>query len=351
MYSNSINIVVSAFIPDYWWGRQDDWQHAPGLAEPGGEGGVQLRKWSSGHVHLPEDWTCVCYSSEVSRFAPSRLRGKVASVDRSDSSYLLFSRSSSSQKRFWWRFQQTSVSPLQSVSSSDATAEAAVLCHTHPEPREAAAAGPPSASTLQLRQQPQQPSGSGWYPQTWPIRLPPRFDGKTWAVCFREGVDAMMISNCQSLLSRRSWLYLYVVFRSTSCLVRWAKSLSSSSTSSCAWSSAPSFVSPTPERRLTGWRSNAGQTWHEVSTVKCCVKESACVFSLRLYLLVQLFGGVQAAEFSSRLSPGERKKTLKEFEQGKIELWVCLAAFVKNNESYIYIYTGIRYCVGDSKLR
>lgn len=81
------------------------------------------------------------------------------------------------------------------------------------------------------------------------------------------------------------------------------------------------------------------------------VLKSACVFSLRLYLLVQLFGGVQAAEFSSRLSPGERKKTLKEFEQGKIELWVCLAAFVKNNESYIYIYTGIRYCVGDSKLR
>ncbi|TMS12605.1 ATP-dependent RNA helicase DDX51 [Larimichthys crocea] len=40
----------------------------------------------------------------------------------------------------------------------------------------------------------------------------------------------------------------------------------------------------------------------------------------RLYLLVQLFGGIQAAEFSSRLSPGERKKTLKEFEQGKIQL-------------------------------
>lgn len=37
---------------------------------------------------------------------------------------------------------------------------------------------------------------------------------------------------------------------------------------------------------------------------------------------MQLFGGVQAAEFSSRLSPGERKRTLKEFEQGKIQLWV-----------------------------
>ncbi|MED6265354.1 ATP-dependent RNA helicase ddx51, partial [Characodon lateralis] len=40
----------------------------------------------------------------------------------------------------------------------------------------------------------------------------------------------------------------------------------------------------------------------------------------RLCLLVQLFGGVQAAEFSSRLSPGERKNTLKDFEHGKIQL-------------------------------
>ncbi|XP_076004874.1 ATP-dependent RNA helicase DDX51 [Genypterus blacodes] len=46
----------------------------------------------------------------------------------------------------------------------------------------------------------------------------------------------------------------------------------------------------------------------------------------RLYLLVQLFGGVEAAEFSSRLSPGERKKTLKEFEQGKIKLLISTDA-------------------------
>nr|XP_046266290.1 ATP-dependent RNA helicase DDX51 [Scatophagus argus] len=46
----------------------------------------------------------------------------------------------------------------------------------------------------------------------------------------------------------------------------------------------------------------------------------------RLYLLVQLFGGLQAAEFSSRLSPGERKKTLKEFEQGKIQLLISTDA-------------------------
>ncbi|XP_054598761.2 ATP-dependent RNA helicase DDX51 isoform X1 [Nothobranchius furzeri] len=46
----------------------------------------------------------------------------------------------------------------------------------------------------------------------------------------------------------------------------------------------------------------------------------------RLYLLVKLFGGVQAAEFSSRLSPWERKKTLKDFEQGKIQLLISTDA-------------------------
>lgn len=46
----------------------------------------------------------------------------------------------------------------------------------------------------------------------------------------------------------------------------------------------------------------------------------------RLYVLVQLFGGIQAAEFSSRLSPGERKYTLKEFEQGNIQLLISTDA-------------------------
>lgn len=46
----------------------------------------------------------------------------------------------------------------------------------------------------------------------------------------------------------------------------------------------------------------------------------------RLFLLVQLFGGVQAAEFSSRLSPNERMRTLKEFEQGKIQLLISTDA-------------------------
>lgn len=42
--------------------------------------------------------------------------------------------------------------------------------------------------------------------------------------------------------------------------------------------------------------------------------------SPRLFLLVQAFGGVTVAEFSSRHSPGRRKMILKQFEQGKIQL-------------------------------
>ncbi|CAI9535392.1 unnamed protein product [Staurois parvus] len=48
--------------------------------------------------------------------------------------------------------------------------------------------------------------------------------------------------------------------------------------------------------------------------------------SHRLFLLVKLFGGTTVAEFSSRLSPGERKKTLKEFEQGKLQLLISTDA-------------------------
>ncbi|XP_039937235.1 ATP-dependent RNA helicase DDX51 [Hirundo rustica] len=48
--------------------------------------------------------------------------------------------------------------------------------------------------------------------------------------------------------------------------------------------------------------------------------------SHRLFLLVQAFGGVTVAEFSSRLSPNERKRTMKEFEQGKIQLLISTDA-------------------------
>ncbi|KAM5238810.1 ATP-dependent RNA helicase DDX51 [Ctenodactylus gundi] len=48
--------------------------------------------------------------------------------------------------------------------------------------------------------------------------------------------------------------------------------------------------------------------------------------SHRLFLLVQAFGGVSAAEFSSRYGPGHRKKILKQFEQGKIQLLISTDA-------------------------
>ncbi|XP_060738225.1 ATP-dependent RNA helicase DDX51 [Tachysurus vachellii] len=46
----------------------------------------------------------------------------------------------------------------------------------------------------------------------------------------------------------------------------------------------------------------------------------------RLFLLVKLYGGVKVAEFSSRLCPSERQKTLKNFEQGKIQLLISTDA-------------------------
>ncbi|XP_053326568.1 ATP-dependent RNA helicase DDX51 [Spea bombifrons] len=48
--------------------------------------------------------------------------------------------------------------------------------------------------------------------------------------------------------------------------------------------------------------------------------------SHRLFLLIKSFGGINVAEFSSRLSPGERKRTLKEFEQGKFQLLISTDA-------------------------
>ncbi|XP_068767138.1 ATP-dependent RNA helicase DDX51 [Struthio camelus] len=48
--------------------------------------------------------------------------------------------------------------------------------------------------------------------------------------------------------------------------------------------------------------------------------------SHRLFLLIQAFGGVTVAEFSSRLPPNERHKTMKEFEQGKIQLLISTDA-------------------------
>ncbi|XP_048857162.1 ATP-dependent RNA helicase DDX51 [Brienomyrus brachyistius] len=60
----------------------------------------------------------------------------------------------------------------------------------------------------------------------------------------------------------------------------------------------------------------------------------------RLCLLVQLFGGVQVAEFSSQLSPSERKRALKGFEQGKIQLLISTDAAARGIDM-----VGVKYVI------
>ncbi|XP_061692736.1 ATP-dependent RNA helicase DDX51 isoform X3 [Syngnathoides biaculeatus] len=62
----------------------------------------------------------------------------------------------------------------------------------------------------------------------------------------------------------------------------------------------------------------------KLSPILCFVNSRVTAY--RLYRLMQLFGGIQVAEFSSRLSPKERKKKLKGFEQGKIHLMISTDA-------------------------
>ncbi|XP_062821322.1 ATP-dependent RNA helicase DDX51 [Anolis carolinensis] len=60
------------------------------------------------------------------------------------------------------------------------------------------------------------------------------------------------------------------------------------------------------------------------SRVLCFVNSKET--SHRLFLLVKAFGGVSVAEFSSRLTPNQRRATLKEFERGKIQLLISTDA-------------------------
>ncbi|KAM9259999.1 ATP-dependent RNA helicase DDX51 isoform 2-T2 [Cariama cristata] len=79
--------------------------------------------------------------------------------------------------------------------------------------------------------------------------------------------------------------------------------------------------------------------------------------SHRLFLLVQAFGGITVAEFSSRLPPNERQRTMKEFEQGKIQLLISTDAtargidikgvnYVINYDAPQFIRTYIHRSVG-----
>ncbi|PVD33916.1 hypothetical protein C0Q70_05178 [Pomacea canaliculata] len=49
----------------------------------------------------------------------------------------------------------------------------------------------------------------------------------------------------------------------------------------------------------------------------------------RLYLLVKLYGGIRVCEFSSRLQGEKRKKILKKFSKGQIDLLICSDAMAR----------------------
>lgn len=219
----------------------------------------------------------------------------------------------------------------QSFSTPDAAAEAAVFCHTYTEPREAAAAGPPPAQTLQLHPQHQQQwqhHNSSSQPETRPLWLSPRSDGKRWSLTFRK--ECRHTWKCRGGLGTVKDIGRFVndsifMFLGVLRALYVKQEAPPHPPLHPADEAQPRALFHQLQRDCTQVREHNTRWTHFFyifSTVKRSL--SAVFFLLRLYVLVQLFGGIHAAEFSSRLSPGERKKTLKEFEQGKIQLWVCV---------------------------
>lgn len=62
----------------------------------------------------------------------------------------------------------------------------------------------------------------------------------------------------------------------------------------------------------------------------------------RLFLLVKLYGGVQVAEYSSSLTPRQRKGILRDFKIGKLQLLICSDAMARGMDiqdvSYVISY-------------
>ena len=62
----------------------------------------------------------------------------------------------------------------------------------------------------------------------------------------------------------------------------------------------------------------------------------------RLYLLVKLYGSVQVAEYSSSLTPRQRKGILRDFKIGKLQLLICSDAMARGMDiqdvSYVISY-------------
>ena len=59
-------------------------------------------------------------------------------------------------------------------------------------------------------------------------------------------------------------------------------------------------------------------------------------------MLVKLFGGVKVAEYSSSLTPQQRRAILRHFRKGKIQLLVCSDAMARGmdieNVMYVISY-------------
>lgn len=217
----------------------------------------------------------------------------------------------------------------QSVPASDAAAEAAVFCHTYTEPREAAAAGPPSAQTLQLHPQSFQRHTGSSQPQTRPLWLPPKSDSKRWSLTFRK--ERVHRWRCNTGCFNNDSVFMFLgVLRALYVKQKAAPHPPLHP----ADEAQPHPLLHQLQRDCTqvGERHTSWASFFPIFYQGRLFQ----LFSLllRLYLLVQLFGGLQAAEFSSRLSPGERKKTLKEFEQGKIQLWVHYSAAVEQKRHF-----------------
>lgn len=109
----------------------------------------------------------------------------------------------------------------QSVSTSDASAEVAVFCNVDSEPREAAAAGPPSASALQLHQRSGRQQQHRSSSESWALHLPPGPHGNTrgqqW--CAVTGSGLMVLSSwfqefyVPCTLSRKPLLILHFILQ------------------------------------------------------------------------------------------------------------------------------------------
>ena len=69
--------------------------------------------------------------------------------------------------------------------------------------------------------------------------------------------------------------------------------------------------------------NNLSSFW--LSSLQICL---LCICH-RLYLLVKLYGGVQVAEYSSSLSPPQRKGILRDFRLGKLQLLICSDAMAR----------------------